>query len=246
MEMKIKKAYELLRCTLAGLIPLMMSEKYSPFSEDFYRSQKSDFAKIMSHKNYFLIRDLPVDIATRILLPELPVILTKQKSNGLWGNSTKVTYDVLSALKHIGVIEDLIATKKMPQNVADHLLGKYDYHSLLIKSEIYHQIDGNDILEINKMIKEIQSAQRQNGSWEDTIVATVHHVEKLVSLGVAIDDDYVRKGIAFLFDHLNANMEGRQGSEKRMDCKVITYFQPRIVTSNSMLLRNTKRHWSPS
>jgi len=203
-----------LRCKLAGLIPLMMSEKYSSFSEEFYRSQKSDFDKILSHKDYFLIRDLPVDIATRILLPELEGILSKQKSNGLWGGSTKVTYDVLSALKHIGVIEDLIGTRKMQENMHDHLIGKYDYHSLLIKSEIYHRIDERDILEINKIIKEIKGAQRENGSWEDTIVATVHHIEKLLSLGVLVGDDSIDNGISFLFDHLNVDMEGQQGSGK--------------------------------
>jgi hypothetical protein len=205
---------ELLRCTLAGLIPLMMSEKYSSFSEEFYRSQKSDFDKILIHKDYFLIRDLPVDIAARILLPELAGILSKQKSNGLWGGSTKVTYDVLSALKHIGVIEDPVGTGKMQENLHDHLIGKYDYHSLLIKSEIYHRMEERDILEINKIIKEMKGAQRENGSWEETIVATVHHIEKLLSLGVLVDDDSINNGIAFLFEHLNVDMAGQQGSGK--------------------------------
>ena len=201
-----------MRCTLAGLIPLMMSEKYSALTEGFYESQKEEFDKIIENKSYYLIRDLPVPIASRILLPEIPGILARQKSNGLWNNSTKVTHDILSALKHVGVLDDLVAGKKL-KDVAEHVADKYDYDSLLVKS-IYLQTDEKDVREINGLIKNIRDTQSENGSWDNTMVATVHHLEKLLSLGVSRDDPSVREGIDFLIAHLNFELKKPQNPSK--------------------------------
>jgi hypothetical protein len=111
-----------------------------------------------------LIRDLPTAIASRILTPEIAPILSKQKSNGLWQNSTKVTYDILSAFKHINVFDDLVASKKL-KNVHEQATDRYDYHSLLIKSTIFRETSKKDIGEINKLKQFIQSIQNENGSW---------------------------------------------------------------------------------
>lgn len=203
----------MLRCTLSGLIPLMMSEKYSCFSEDFYRAQKGDFDKIIKTKNYYMIRYLPVPIAHQILQPEIPKILAGQKSNGLWQNSTRVTYDILSAFQHIGVLDDLVASKKL-KNAPEELTNKVDYDSLLIKSAIYKRTSENDVKEINKLVQAIQKMQSENGSWEDTVVATVHQTEKLVNLGLTCNDRSVQKAIGFLFQNFNVHWAALQGSGK--------------------------------
>ncbi len=203
----------MLRCTLAGLIPLMMSEKYSAFTEEFYQEQKGDFNKIIKNKSFYLIRDLPVEVASRILLPEIPGVLSKQKTNGLWYNSTRVTYDILSAFSRIGILDSLAANKKL-KNVADKLADKYDYESLLIKSIIYRQTNKNDVNEINKLIEDSRCMQNDNGSWEETVVATVFQIEKLASLGVSFSDPCIQRGVAFLFKNLNLNWDGLQGSGK--------------------------------
>lgn len=191
----------------------MMSEKYSCFSEDFYRAQKSDFDKIMKTKSYYLIRDLPVKIASQILLPEIPKILLAQKSNGSWNNSTRDTFNILSSFQHIGVLDDLVANNKL-KNAAEQLTDKVDYYSLLIKSAIYKQTSEHDIKEANKLLQEIRKIQSENGSWEDNVVATVYHIEKLVNLGVTLNDPAVQKAIGFLLRNLNSEWTALQGSGK--------------------------------
>jgi hypothetical protein len=190
----------------------MMSEKYSALTEKFYMAQKEEFDKIIENKSYYLIRDLPVTIASRILVPEIPGIISRQKKNGLWNNSTRVTYDVLSALKHVGVLDDLSASEKLI-NVAEHVADKYDYESLLAKS-IYRQTDEKDVLEINRLIKYIRDTQSENGSWDNTMVATVYHLEKLLNLGVSRDDPSVHEGIDFLVAHLNFELKRPQNPGK--------------------------------
>lgn len=220
----------MLRCTIAGLIPLMMSEKYSGYAEEFYLAQKADFDRIMEKKSYYLIRDLPVEIARRILLPEIPGILARQKSNGLWSNSTRVTYDVLSALYHANLLDDLTAGKKL-KNVSEHIADKYDHYSLLIKSVIYRQTDEKDICEMSKLIQDIRSLQNENGSWENTMVATVFHMEKLMDLGVRCDDPSVQNGADFIFKQLNFESENTPDTAKSQGPKINSVFS----TANSDL-----------
>ena len=216
-------SFALLRCTIAGLIPLMMSEKYSCFTDKFYQPQKNDFDKIIKTKSYFLLRDLPAKVACRILLPEIPQILSKQKNDGLWQNSTKVTYDILSALKFVNVLEDLIANKKM-KNVLEKIGDKYDYHSLLMKLLIFNQTNEKDLFEIKKIIQDIKNAQNDDGSWENTVVATVYHIEKLLSLGIMGDDSSIEKGIDFLFKNLNLKWSGLQSSGKAYGLQTSCFF----------------------
>lgn len=213
----------MLRCTLAGLIPLMKSEKYSIFTEEFYQAQKSDFDKIIKNKSYYLIRELPVKIASLILLPEVPMILSTQKNNGLWLNSTKVTDDILSAFKHIQVLDDLITRKKL-KNTLKQIENKYDYYSLLIKSKIYQKTDEKDIIEIKKFIQGIKNQQKENGSWEDTVVTTVHYIEKLINLGVSCNDNSVQKGIDFLFKNLHPKWKGLQSSGRAYGIESENFF----------------------
>ena len=154
---------------------------------------------------------MPFEIASRILLPETSLILSEQKSNGLWQNSPRVTYDILSALKNIQVLDDLIASKKL-ENVAEKLAGKYDYYSLLIKSIIYRCITENDVEEINKLIRYIQGTQNENGSWENTVVATIHNLERLHNLGVSFPNNSVQKAISFIFQNSNLMWPAFQSS----------------------------------
>lgn len=92
----------MLRCTVASLIPLMLAENYKESTEDFYKENKKEFEDIIRHKSYYILRKLPVVIAERLLIPELPCLITKQMKNGMWkGDTERITYDILSAIKHI-------------------------------------------------------------------------------------------------------------------------------------------------
>jgi len=185
---------------VAGLIPLMMSNKYSSFSEEFVRTQETDFSKILHSKSYFLIRDLPSETGRRLMQLELDKILARQGSSGLWSNSPSLTYDILFALVHIGAFNLLDPTKLA--NLSNTLEGKFDYHSLMIKKALLGQSSIRDIAEMRTLVEEILSQQEANGSWEDTVVATAYHIERLLNLGIAKDDPAMQKAASFLLDHL--------------------------------------------
>jgi hypothetical protein len=119
----------------------------------------------------------------------------------------------LSAFKHIGLFDDLIAGMKL-KNAAEQLVDEVDYYSLLIKKVIYEQTNAKDTEEINQLVQDIQRLQLENGSWDETVVATVHQLEKLINLGAPLDERSVKKAIAFLFKNFNTDWVALQGSGK--------------------------------
>lgn len=200
----------MLRCTVSGLIPLMLTNKYAVHTEPFYSNNTKDFEDIVRHESYYMIRKLPVILAERLLLPEVPSLLRRQKKNGMWKvkDTERITYDILSALKHIGVLARPDSERSPRYCPLDTLNGKYDFYSLLIKANIFQQTDETDDHEMATLIADIGSDQKENGSWDDTVIGTVVNIENLLDLGVRQDDTSILHGVDFLFDNLNSELEG--------------------------------------
>ena len=125
------------------------------------------------------------------------------------------------------------------QNLLNQTKNKYDYYSLLIKSLIFQQVQETDIIEIRKRIQAIKSSQIANGSWENTVFATVYHIEKLLDLGVTCDDSDIEKGIMFLFQNLNLKWTGLLSSGKTYGFRLLMFFQRRIGILNLKLQKNS-------
>jgi len=200
----------MLRCTESGLIPLMLSNKYAVYTESFYTDNTRLFEDIVKHESYYMIRKLPVVLAERLLLPELPSLLSRQKRNGMWKvkDTERITYDILSALKHIGVLDKTDSERSPRYCPLDTLKEKCDFYSLLIKANIFQQTDERDNHEIALLIADIRRNQKENGSWDDTVTGTVVNMEDLLDLGVGQDDTSISRGVDFLFDNLNSELEG--------------------------------------
>ena len=188
----------MLRCTVAGMMPLMKSEEYKSISEQLYTSRLGDFEKIREKKSYYAIPNLPKNIAKEILEPIIPDILSKQKQNGFWGknDNTKQTYEILSALKYVGKLDSLYKGKQL-NNSKQSLEEKYDYYAILIKKEIYQCLTAQDDSVIQEMIEKIASNQEADGSWEHSVVATVYFLDRLTRLGVSKEEQIVKRVFNF-------------------------------------------------
>jgi len=188
----------------------MLTSKYAIHTESFYSNNTKLFEGIAKHESYYMIRKLPVVLAERLLLPELPSLLSRQKRNGMWKvrDTERITYDIFSALKHIGVLDKTDSERSPGYCPLDTLKEKYDFYSLLMKANIFQQTDERDDHEIAVLIADIRSHQKENGSWDDTVTGTVVNVEDLLDLGVGQDDTSILHGVDFLFDNLNSELEG--------------------------------------
>ncbi len=82
---------------------------------------------------------------------------------------------------------------------------------MLIRSRIYDNADHHDVQEINGHISKIRNSQMPNGSWEETSVATVHHIDELLDLGVSKNDPAIMLGAEYLLENLDKSNCGLIG-----------------------------------
>jgi len=200
----------MLRCTLSGLIPLMMSGKYAGYAESFYEAETQHFQAVIRHKSYYLLRRLPVSISERLILPELPSLLSSQKKNGMWKvkETERITYDILAALKYTGLFDNLYSNGSLKYSPLDYVRDRYDFYSLLIKSKIYQKNNDKDIYAKTVVTAEILNKQKDNGSWDDTVTSTVVNIESLMDMDIEKDNSSVLRGVEFLFRNLNEKLDG--------------------------------------
>ena len=195
----------MLRCTVAGLIPVMMSEKYMSRCEDIYQNSKNHFDSIIKNESWYLLRYLPQDIAKKLGEAPLRDMLKKQRKTGLWKvkNAERITYDIYAALKHMGILQEALAGGIIKFDTLTLIENNYDFYSLLIKKNIFGRLSGKDREAIDSTIIEILTAQQSNGSWGDTVTETSVTLENLTELGQSAENGAVRRGCDYLFDQLN-------------------------------------------
>lgn len=210
-----KEGVPLLRCTLAGMIPLMASKKYSVLTEVFYKFRRSDFDNILKSQSFYLLREIPQAIAARLLAPRIAHILALQEEDGLWPGLDRVrkTYDILSALQYTGMLDKLREEGRI-KDARRTLEERYDYHSLLIKSQIFRETSYKDERAIRDMIEEIQNRQFSDGSFDHSVFATAYHMEKLSALGVTGRDLAIQKAVSFLFRNQSKHWEAQPGTKQ--------------------------------
>lgn len=196
----------MLRCTVASLIPLMLSDQYSEKADELYADNKSLFEGIIGHDSYYLLRKLPKSLARDLLEPVLPELIAKQKKNGMWKakDSERVTYDIVSALVYIGLNPET----DLNYNPMETLSKNYSFYSLLIKRLIYKKLSKTDISELHKQITKIKKEQAEDGSWDETVIGTCTAIENLLALGADQSESAIWRGVDYLFTQFNQEIEG--------------------------------------
>ncbi len=201
----------MLRCTLAGLIPLMNSAKYAAHAAGFFQEKRSAFEAIIEHKSYYILRTLPADIARALLMPVLPALLAKQMKNGLWRakNAAKVTYDVLSALDHAGLL-DMAQLSYSPLLTLTHC---HDEYALLVKRQLNAETTEDDAHALDALKRIIAKEQAADGSFGATVTGTVIQLDRLLDLGMSQQDPAILRGAQYLLSQRKPLLQGMHTSE---------------------------------
>lgn len=212
----------MLRCTLAGMIPLMASNRYGVLADVFYEFRRGDFDHVMKSGSYYLLRELPGHIAARMLLPRAEAILAAQGKDGLWPGADPLrrTYDVVSAFLRAG------ARCKLPEQRIDSLLGalqtKNGLYPLLIKKTL-GRAAAQDLQGMEDAARQIRKSQLADGSFSGTVFATVCQAEKILQLSADGNDPAVKKGVDYLFGQLRKR---RDAAGNPYDCGRYVFSTP--------------------
>jgi hypothetical protein len=151
----------MLRCTVSGLMPLMLSEKYGGRAGELFTSSRKLFDDIVRHRSCYILRDLPEDLARELLEPAVPELVKRQAKTGLWRgkDALRVSYDVFSALKRAGLLEGLLEEGGL-SSPQDALRGQLSYYPVLIRRNVFGESSDEDTVWLAAFVMEI--ADRQN------------------------------------------------------------------------------------
>ena len=197
----------MLRCTVAGMIPILMSEKYADLHANIFVNSRSYFDSILKSESYYILRYLPADIARELAQTHITEVLKKQRKTGLWKikDAERITYDIYAALKHIGILDKVLSSGLLKYDTLAGIADNYDYYSLLIKKNVFGKLTEKDVKMMEAHINKIIDSQESDGSWGNTVIETSVNLEMLTELGVASDDTSISLGCKYLFSNLNSD-----------------------------------------
>ena len=198
----------MLRCIVAGMIPILMSEKYSGLHENILANSRSYFDSILKSESYYILRYLPPDILKEFAQSHIIEVLKKQRKTGLWKikDAHRITYDIYAALKRMRILTETLNSGLIKYDTLSCIIGNYDYNSLLIKKNIFNTLTEEDSKIISNYINKISARKESNGSWGNTVIETSVYLEKLTELGLISDNKVVSLGCDYLFSNLNPEL----------------------------------------
>lgn len=201
----------MLRCTAAGLMPILNSRRYASVADALFAEKRAAFDAIIGHKSYYLLKALPRRMARALLLPVLPELKARQQKTGLWRgkDSHKITLDILSALDHAELTEEAGLAYSPVLSLRDN----HDEYALLIKRLLGAALTPEDTGALLALKQELSAAQGADGSFAQTVTGTVVYLERLLALGTAQDDPVVRRGVAYLLSQRKPTLRGMHTSE---------------------------------
>jgi hypothetical protein len=185
--------------------------------------------------------DLSSADALELLSPEIPRFIKAQKSTGLWRskNTRAITYSLLKALAHTGlhdtVVRQLRHDPYQPFREAD------DWYGIAVRCQLLQQPHLGEAIVKDRLRREIAGQQQSDGSWEHTVVATVHYLEILMEAGLSNSQSFA-SGIDFLFASLQPDVV-QQASAQTLAHQMFTSVDRRAEFRGA---ERYKPHWTPA
>ena len=202
-----------MRCGRASLEALLAHPKYSRNQE--LLGQAGDLADALIKKSsYAMISHLPSSLSRKIMVPHIPGIVKKQRTNGLWRikDAERISFEILLALSHAGLLKDIVVTEKFRYDPFQYFLNKSDFSGYCVRNNFLCTPLPTDEALKQELTAGIISAQSMDGSWGNTIVYTCKMIERLILLGEKQGEN-VNKAAAWLLSTYNQDVEGH-GAKK--------------------------------
>jgi hypothetical protein len=155
-----------------------------------------------------VLREIPPEMLDRFFVDHIPVILNKQNRKGTWKlkEGERITYDILTALQHLGKLPDI--RTELKYDLLSNVKEKDDVYSLLIKKDFFGALSAQDEKRLERYVSTIVITQEEDGSWHNTVIGTAIEISNLLMCGIDQVHPSIARGIGYLFDHLNQTWEG--------------------------------------
>jgi len=191
-----------LRCNVGVIAALLTHPNYQSNKELIHEAKKF----VLGHQaKWAYAFHLPKKEAHEVLSKCLPEITRRQISTGMWKRKdAKIySYGILRALKHA----ELLKQDNFRYDLYQGFREKTDLISILVRKKIMNE---NNV-DVEKIVAELFSTQKKNGSWFNSLSATCIQLQILNELGVDAKHDLVSLAIKWLFEQYHESFEGRAG-----------------------------------
>lgn len=135
-----------------------------------------------------------------IIEEHLPRLVRSQQAKGGWKrkDTYRITLGYLDAFSHTGILDDVLSQLK--HNPFKLFEGEEDVFSLIAHAEYPSHLSGSEAdSAIELKCNSIRSGQEENGSWDNSVLSTSHHLLILFHLGIGKGDEALERGVDFIF-----------------------------------------------
>lgn len=166
----------------------------------------------VAQKNWSFAYYLSPDSADYALRNCLNKIIKEQRPTGLWEKKygEKKAYFILRALKHAGMLPDLITNGILKYDPYKPFLENSDLYGFMVRKNIMGIMLPDDSDLQRQLISQITTMQEKDGSWNDSVVTTSFRIERLLELGLEPDDPALMKGANWIFSQFRESIERRR------------------------------------
>jgi len=194
---------------MTGIIVLLKSKNYQDKILNSDHCAPHVFENVLENESWYLIPDLPESTAEKLVVPMLPTLFKKQNKNGSWKkkNSEKISFDILRALQHVGILDDLILNNEFHYDPKQWTLGQLSEYCLLTKRLIFNTNEPDDDKAVCLLVENIKAEQQTNGSWDNSIVSTCYHMNKMLDFGVNVQCEAIKKGVDYILSTYNEKID---------------------------------------
>jgi hypothetical protein len=168
------------------------------------------------------IVNMPVENARAIIEPQIDRLLRIQRPTGMWKikDCRRISYWLLKALNRSGSLMPLLKEDCFRHDPFCSFRDEDDYYGFVVRRNIMEDPLPSDGSLQEQMVSDIIAGQDGEGSWNGTVIGTSSHIEKLIELGIGIDDACVKKAANWL---MGMCMDDVQRIAKRIDGVVVAH-----------------------
>lgn len=228
------------RCESAAAVALITHPQFCTLA--WVQEKARKYARLLFEKDGDAegLLDLPPAKARELLLPAIPRIIKTQKRDGYWRtkNARAISYTLLKALARTELQDNVLP--QLRHDPYQAFRDADDWYGIAVRTQLLHASRADEQAVQQRVLQEIAGGQQYDGSWEHTVMGSVHHLAMLAEAGLTASPCFQR-GIDYLFACIETDVRHLHSGQV-VAHNMITA-EPRESEFGSTLAH--KPHWLP-